>query len=161
MNFGGFLITFFSIILAVIGIWIAIKIYFIVTLKRLLLQLSPSNRCISTGSLWYLLIPFFNLYWNFNVINKISYSLRLEYYSKGLSFKDSPTSKLGLIWAFSSSYYLIGFVVKFSEKLSFIISMVGVGISILSVVLFFCYWVAILEHKKILTSITNAQLSGN
>jgi hypothetical protein len=157
MNFEGFLLSILFSILAFFGLWIIVKIYFIVTIQKLLKQIAPENRCISNQSLWYILIPIYNLYWNFVVASKISYSLKLEYYSKGLIFKNTPLSNIGPIWAITSSFYLIVFLVKFSSQLIFIISVLGMFLSMASIILFFSYWLLIIEHKKILVAIEVAQ----
>lgn len=103
MNFGGLLFSLLGTIAALLSFWFGLKIYFIISLQKLLSQISPQNRTIQKQALWYLLIPIFNLLWNFNVMNKIAYSLRLEYFSLGLNFPNNPTSTIGIMWAFSSS----------------------------------------------------------
>jgi hypothetical protein len=157
MNFGGLLFSLLGIIAALLSLWFGLKIYFIISLQKLLSQISPQNRTIQKQALWYLLIPIFNLLWNFNVMNKIAYSLRLEYYSLGLNFPNNPTSTIGIMWAFSSSFYLIIPLVPLSTDLKMPISVFATFLYLLSVGLFFAYWSAIVEHQKILNSIRQSQ----
>src|SRR5690606_36665282 len=71
-------------------------ILYLVTLQNTLKTISPVNRQMEPGRVWLLLIPVFNLIWNFIVAAKLADSLEAEYSSRGGDAGPRPTYNLGL-----------------------------------------------------------------
>jgi hypothetical protein len=60
-------------------IGLVITVCFLMTLNNALLRVSPQNRLMEPGMVWLLLIPCFNLIWNFFVFTRVPDSLRNEF----------------------------------------------------------------------------------
>ena len=69
-------------------------IFYILTLRNMLLKCSPESRTMDTGNLWLLLIPIFNLGWHFVVVLSMGTSLRNECARRGIRTKDPEPGKL-------------------------------------------------------------------
>jgi hypothetical protein len=70
-----------------IGFWViglVIAILYLITLFNVLNAVAPANRKLEPGLVFLLLIPLFNLVWNFIVIGKLRDSLQAEYAARDL-----------------------------------------------------------------------------
>lgn len=120
----------FSPLQVVFGILIIPYVFYILTLQKTIQQIKPENRTISIGSLWLLLIPLFNLIWQFIVVNKISVSLANEAKSRNLNFGEiHPGKSIGIAMCI---FLLIPYV------------------NIIGFILWIVYWVKISNYKNIL-----------
>jgi hypothetical protein len=63
---------------------LTVAILYLVSLMKTLNAVSPANRKMSPGLVFLLLIPFFNLVWNFFVVIYIRDSLKTEFETRGL-----------------------------------------------------------------------------
>jgi hypothetical protein len=63
---------------------LVVAILYLVSLMKTLNAVSPANRKMSPGLVFLLLIPFFNLVWNFFVVLYIRDSLKAEFETRGL-----------------------------------------------------------------------------
>lgn len=91
-----FLPHLFFFFLLIIPIFIAFAIFYILTLQKALSRCAPQNRATSPESVWLLLIPFFNMIWQFILYPRISESLEKEFLSRHLPIEPEPAKKLGL-----------------------------------------------------------------
>lgn len=70
-----------------IGFWLiglVILILYMITLFNVLNAVAPANRKLEPGLVFLLLIPLFNLVWNFIVVGKLRDSLQAEYAEREL-----------------------------------------------------------------------------
>lgn len=70
-----------------IGFWLiglVIGILYMITLFNVLNAVAPANRKLEPGLVFLLLIPLFNLIWNFIVVGKLRDSLQAEYAARDL-----------------------------------------------------------------------------
>ena len=65
-------------------------IFFLLTLQRALERCSPESRTTSPVSVWYLLIPLFNIVWSFVLVIRISESLHNEFTKRNISEDPEP-----------------------------------------------------------------------
>ncbi|HET7395823.1 MAG TPA: hypothetical protein VFK12_05250 [Gammaproteobacteria bacterium] len=65
-------------------IWLVIFILYLITLMNVFNAVSPANRKLEPGLVFLLLVPLFNLIWNFIVIGKLRDSLQAEYAARDL-----------------------------------------------------------------------------
>lgn len=82
-------------------------------LRSSLIKIKAENRCIHPEQVWLLLLPFFNIYWNFVVARKFSDSLNNEFFDKKVAVEENPAFKNGNIFAWSFlalNFPLPGFV---------------------------------------------------
>jgi len=83
---------FFLFLLVTIGFAIA----YILTLQRAISRCAPQNRATSPESAWLLLIPFFNMIWQFILYPRISETLEREFRARNLPIEPEPLRNLGL-----------------------------------------------------------------
>ena len=61
----------FMLVLIFMGIVLIPGIFFALTLQKAILRCAPENRTITPGMAWLILIPLFNLVWNFILVKEI------------------------------------------------------------------------------------------
>ena len=125
-------IIFFFLILLV---WIL----FANTVRNTLKLISKENQAILPNQAWFLVIPFFNIYWNFEVARRLSYSLNNEFYDRKIAVEENPSMGAGMTFAWSFLIYNLPFPI-FWKMLSMIVSMVY----------FITYWFKINQYRSLL-----------
>lgn len=109
------------------------------TLRTTLLLVRKENRCILPSQVWFIALPFFNIYWNFIVARKMTDSLNNEFYDRRIAVEEEPTLNQGYMYA---GGYMIS-MLPLPQFISFLASMIAfVG--------FILYWVKVAEYKKLL-----------
>jgi len=68
----------FALIVGIIRI--IIWLFFAYTVYSTLKLVKKENQCILPKQAWFLAIPFFNIYWNFEVVRRLGDSLNNEFY---------------------------------------------------------------------------------
>ena len=126
---------------AIIGgvIRIIIWIFFAWTIYRTLKLVRKENRCILPGQAWFLAVPMFNIYWNFEVVRRLTDSLNNEFYDRQIEVEERPTQKWGMVFAWT-------FLLTNIPLPMFIL----VIIALLHLVYFITYWVKVNECKALL-----------
>jgi hypothetical protein len=116
------------------------------TARKLLLLIHPENRFMKPNQVWWLAVPFLNVYWNFVVVNHIANSLNNEFFDRKIAEEEMPGKSRGILYAWM--YMLSHIPFPGFLLLTF---------STLSVVYFIQYWVKLanfknllLEHNKII-----------
>ncbi|WP_372797777.1 hypothetical protein [Pontiella sp.] len=76
--------------IAVLGVFFAVMvilliptIFYLISLQKALTRCRPENRTLEPGMVWLLLIPLFNIVWQFLVVNHIANSLKNEFNARG------------------------------------------------------------------------------
>jgi len=124
----------------VIGaIFFVIKALYANTFRKTLKLITPDNRFMKPGEAWLVLIPIFNVYWNFEIAKRMSDSLTNEFYDRKIAEEESPGRSTGMTLAI---LYLITF---FPLPVNFII-----GINLVYFMYFFIYWVKINRFRELL-----------
>jgi hypothetical protein len=106
----------FMILLVFLMICLIPEILFVLTLQKALQRCSPQNRTISPGSAWLMLIPLFNLVWDFILVSQVSATLEREFRSRNIPVEPSPGKNVGLAWCILAA----GAIIPFLGVLSFI-----------------------------------------
>src|SRR4051812_38494386 len=79
---------------------------FLRTLQNTLKIISPENRKMSPGNVWFIIIPFLGIIWQFVVVQKIAKSIKAECKKLNIYIKGKmPTYAFGL--SYCISYILI------------------------------------------------------
>lgn len=118
---------------------IIIWIFFALTLYRTLKLVKKDNQCILPSQAWFVAVPIFNIYWNFEVVKRLADSLNNEFYDRKVEIEEKPTQKWGLIFAWT-------FLLTNIPLPPFVL----IIISILHLVYFITYWVKVNEYKTLL-----------
>jgi hypothetical protein len=118
--------------------------FFCRTLYKALLMVRESNRTISAGTVWLLLIPFFEKLWNFKVVSSVASSLHKEFTDRNFEIEEQPGLNYGMIYAVlsvGSSILIIILPALF---------IVGGALNIIALIFFVKYWMKINWYRKIL-----------
>jgi hypothetical protein len=113
---------------------LVVMILYLLTLQKALSRCSPESRAMSPGLVWLMLIPCFNLVWQFFVVINIAKSLKAEFTKRGLPIEDKPGQTIGLIMCIAPFVSWIPFV--------------GCIASIAQIVCFIMYWVKVAGWSK-------------
>lgn len=119
----------------VIGIVMLIPtIFYLITLKKTIKEVSVENRKINPNHVWLVLIPLFGLIWQFIMVKGVALSLQAEYKKRNISIiENKPGYTIGLA-------YCILFCCS-------IIPILGVLSGIGGLVCWIIYWVKIYNYK--------------
>ena len=71
-------------------------ILFLLTLQRALERCSPECRTTSPGTVWLMLIPLFNIVWEFLLVMRIAESLENEFKKRNMPHEPKPGQSIGL-----------------------------------------------------------------
>lgn len=124
-----------GITLILLLVFIGISIFFLITQQKALQAIAPENRLLPPSNVWLQLIPLFNFYYVFVVINKLSASIALEYERLNIEKKELyPTRAIGTATAILYFVSLIP-VIKEWASLAWIVCVI-------------IYWVKINECRK-------------
>jgi hypothetical protein len=90
---------------------LAVGIAYLVFVSSLLSKCSPSSRKMQPGMVWLMLIPFFNLVWNFVVVSAVADSLENEFRFRNIPLTEpKPGQAVGIAMAVCAACGLIPFV---------------------------------------------------
>ena len=123
-----------SIIFLIFGIALIPLIFFCLTLQKCLTRCSPQCRTMIPGQVWMLLIPFFNIVWQFTVVSRISSSLANEFRLRNMVREPEPGKSLGLAFCI---LYLCG-----------IVPFLGIFSGVAGFVCWILYWVKIANYSS-------------
>ena len=70
------------IIVIVVGIILLPAIFYLLTLQKALERCSSESRTTTPSSVWLMLIPLFNIVWQFILVSRVSESLYNEFKKK-------------------------------------------------------------------------------
>jgi hypothetical protein len=135
-------------------------VFFLLAQYKTLKAISPANREMSPGEVWFQLIPVFNLYWQFVVVTRIADSLLKEQvllesqddsilgipdFDAVEAIGNRPTYKIGITWC---TLFLLDILVARLQWVS-----IGHGIiqGLLLLSLMICwiiYWVELVKNKR-------------
>ena len=114
---------------------LAIGIAYIAFLSNVLKKCAPSNRTMQPGMVWLLLIPLFNLVWNFLVVNALADSLGSEFRLRNIPTSDGkPGKSIGLAMAVCAACAII--------------PIVNVIAILPHLILWIVYWVKITDYSR-------------
>jgi hypothetical protein len=127
------------IFLAVSLVRLTFWILFANTIRKTLNLVAKENRNILPNQAWFVAVPLFNIYWNFEVARRLCDSLNNEFYDRKIAVEENPTLKEGRIYAWT--YLAIN--VPFPP---FLLVIGG----ILNLIYFITYWVKINQYRNLL-----------
>src|SRR5690606_18534680 len=109
------------------------------TVQRLLKEIAPENRFMEPVQAWLVLIPLFNVYWNFVIAARVANSLNNEFFDRKIAEEEDPGRHAGVRYAVL--FLLAHIPVPGIIELTF---------SLLSLVYFIAYWVKLSNFKLLL-----------
>ena len=132
---------FVLVIILIVALLIPAILY-LISLQNTLNAVSPANRKTQPGNVWLMLIPVFNIVWNFLLVGYIADSLKAEFASR-----NQPVAEV-------RPGYTIGLWMCILNCCSFI-PVVNIFTGIGSLVCWIIYWVKIVEYKNMLLTGSN------
>lgn len=125
--------------IAVFLIRILIWAFYANTIRKTLLLVAPSNRLMTPGQAWLLVVPFFNIYWNFAVASRLADSLTNEFYDRKIAEEENPGRAAG-------TWYAWLFLLTNIPLPPFIL----ITLFLLSITYFIIYWVKVSNFRNLL-----------
>jgi len=110
------------------------------TIQGLLKKIAPENRFMEPQQVWLVLIPLFNIYWNFVIAARVSNSLTNEFFDRKIAEEEDPGRHAGV-------RYAVLFLLSYIPQLPGIISLT---FFLLTMVYFVTYWVKLNNFKLLL-----------
>lgn len=119
--------------LVFVGLLLA-AIFYLLTLQRALERCSPESRAMQPGMVWLMLIPLFNLVWQFFVVSRIARSLEAELRKRSMQVVPQPGKGVGLAMCILS--------------IGGIIPLLGALLGLAAFVCWIIYWVKIADVSR-------------
>ena len=95
-----FILMVYAIVIVVaVVIGLAITVVVIIMINGPLNEIPPEHRLIEPGQVWLLLIPCFNVFWNFAVFQKVPKSFQSYFSSQGRTDVGDCGGQIGLWYA--------------------------------------------------------------
>jgi hypothetical protein len=91
------LFALLPILFIICAILLVPTIFYLLTLQKALNRCSPENRAMQPGMVWLMLIPLFNVVWQFFVVLNLAKSLAAEFQKRGIAEDPNPGQTLGLV----------------------------------------------------------------
>lgn len=119
-------------------------IFYLVTLQRTLAAIAIESRMMHPGQVWLLLVPLFNIVWQFIVISRMADSIKHECLRLNIPVgEERPTFALGLTMTL---LYLGSLVLNQSS----ILPLLGSAASLAALVCWIIYWVKINRYRNLI-----------
>ena len=148
MNLG---FTEILLMLPLVGFIIIPMIFFLVAQQDLLKAIKPENRTIQPNEVWLQLIPVFNLYWQFVVVDRIADAIRNELVDRHpVSFGATSNSAFPIITDerpthdLGRAYCILGLIGVSGFFTFYILCLAGCAATVCWII----YWVRIAEYKN-------------
>jgi hypothetical protein len=105
-------ITIIQIVAGLMAIGVLVLyIFYIISLSRALSKCSVASRTMQPGMVWLLLVPLFNLVWQFIVVIGLSDSLGKEFRARGiLNAEPEPGKTIGIAMCVCAACGIIPFI---------------------------------------------------
>jgi len=112
--------------------------FYILSLQKALNKCKVENRTMSPGSLWLYLIPFFNVFWHFVIVNSMAASLNKEFKSRQVQADPLPGKKLGLAMCILTACSML--------------PLIGLLTLLAAFICWICYWVKMVNYSELLAA---------
>jgi len=86
-----------GLVLIACAVLLVPMIFYLLTLQKALNRCSPESRAMQPGMVWLMLIPLFNVVWQFFVVINLAKSLGAELQKRGIAEDPNPGQTLGLV----------------------------------------------------------------
>ena len=139
LDYGNLTGEMIQLVIAVLLIRLLIWVFYANTVRKTLLLVAPENRLMKPGMAWLLVVPLFNIYWNFVVASQVADSLTNEFYDRKIAEEEQPGRAMGRLYAWLFLLSNIPFP-------PFIL----VAVALLSFVYFIGYWVKVNNFRNLL-----------
>ncbi len=132
-------------------------IFYLLTLQKALSRVSPRNRLMEPGLVWLLLIPCFNIIWQFIIAVRVPGSLQNEFRARGRDDGSDYGNELAMtnaILGIVGGVFLgivdgvISSVVGKSQDTTALAGMLSIALGLVQVILFIKFWVRTANYSN-------------
>jgi len=109
-------------------------------IRDLMRLIRLENQFMSPESAWLLMIPFFNVIYNFKVVRSVSNSLNNEFFDRKIAEEEAPGLAVGMSFAW----------VTVIAYMAFLPSFIVMTFALLHFVFFIRYWIKVYNFKLLL-----------
>jgi len=120
-------------------IFLLIKALYANTFRTTLKLIAVENRFMKPGEAWLILIPVFNIYWNFELAKRMANSLTNEFYDRKIAEEEAPGRSSGITVA------MLYVVTLFPMPVYLVMSL-----NLVYLFYFFAYWIKMNRFKELL-----------
>lgn len=120
---------------------LVIWVLFANTVRRTLQSINKANQVILPNQAWFLAVPLFNIYWNFEVVKRLAFSFNNEFFDRKVAVEEMPTRRAGTIYAWAFLIYWFPLFPLF----------VRVAAMVVFMIYFVVYWVQISQYKNLIS----------
>lgn len=124
----------YFIVLAVLSLFLG----YVLTVRKTLKLVAPENRFMSPNQSLLLLVPIFNIYWQFEVANKLSDSLTNEFYDRKVAEEENPGRAVGRVLALLNILIVIP------------LAGINMAFGLAHLIYFIYYWVKVNQFRNLL-----------
>lgn len=125
------------VLFLIVAILLVLTVFYLSTLQQALEAVSRENRRMPPKQVWLLLIPIFNLYWMFIVVNRIADSFNAE-----CTLLDIPITEQNPTLGIGNTKNIL--------RLCTIIPILGLFAGIAYLVCWIMHWVKVNEYKNLI-----------
>lgn len=138
------------IIGAVVAVLLIVVILYLLTLQKALSRVSPRNRLMEPGMVWLMLVPCFNIIWQFIVAIRVPDSLRNEFRDRGREDGSDYGKSLALGQAILNilNPVISNAASAAGPEAARGITFVSWGLSVVGLILFIMFWVKIAGYSS-------------
>jgi hypothetical protein len=86
-----------GIVIIACAVLLVPMIFYLLTLQKALNRCSPESRAMQPAMVWLMLVPLFNIVWQFFVVINMAKSLAAEFQKRGIAEDPNPGQTLGLV----------------------------------------------------------------
>jgi heme/copper-type cytochrome/quinol oxidase subunit 2 len=88
--------VFWAVLIITVIILLIPAIIFLIYFQNTLKLIKPDNRHMEPGEVWYIFIPFYNIYWQFAMVSRLARSFADEFSDRKIEVKAAlPTNDIG------------------------------------------------------------------
>lgn len=124
---------------ALAALFLFIKVLYANTFRTTLKLIAPENRFMKPGEAFLVLIPIFNIYWNFELARRMSDSLTNEFYDRKIAEEEFPGRSTGITVAILYIITMLPLPVN-----------ILMGVNLVYFFYFFAYWVKMNKFRELL-----------
>lgn len=129
----------FQFLLIAAGIQLIVWLCYAWTIVRTLRLVAKENQCILPNQAWFLAMPFFNIYWNFEVTRRLTDSLNNEFFDRKIPVEENPTRKWGMLYSWTFLFMNIPLP-----------SIFLISLRVVNLVYFVTYWIKLNQYRVLL-----------
>jgi hypothetical protein len=144
-----------SVACVIMLVGLIVGIFFSITLHNALGRISPKNRRLPPSLVWLLLVPCFNVVWQFVIVVLVPASLRNEFRDRGQDDGTDYGKSIGLAQA---AMWILATIIRgaitqpMPPETAWFANAISLFMDVIGIVLFVLFWVRVASYSRKLAS---------